>query len=85
MSAGTGFPPDVAVTIGFDDGSPPLASVPTTSEGTFLASIPVPNRTRVGQRQLIASATGGVVASVSITVLGPATRPAPVLPGFGLG
>jgi hypothetical protein len=82
---GTGFPADVPVTIGFDDGGTPFATLQSTVDGTFLEEITMPARTRVGPRLLVASAPGGVVASWTIDVLGGRDTSMPVQPGYGLG
>lgn len=82
---GKGFPVDVAVAIGFDDGATPFATVQSTPNGTFLSQLVLPTRIRSGPRRLVATAPGGVTATIEITVEGVAPQPAPRLPGFGLG
>jgi hypothetical protein len=82
---GRGFPPSAVVTIGFGDGSAPLVTTETSPDGTFLASIPLPNRTRLGDRQLVASSSSGVAASAQITVIGAPRSALPAIPGYGLG
>jgi hypothetical protein len=82
---GSGFPPDALITIGFRDGGAPFATTQSSSNGTFLDTITVPVRVRIGPRQLVASAPGGVVASFDLTVLGGTDPSAPILPGYGMG
>jgi Tol biopolymer transport system component len=82
---GSGFPPDALITIGFRDGGAPFATTQSLSNGTFLDVITVPVRVRIGPRQLVASAPGGVVASFDLTVLGGTDTAAPILPGYGMG
>ncbi|MDW3215950.1 MAG: choice-of-anchor D domain-containing protein [Ilumatobacteraceae bacterium] len=80
---GAGFPPDTTVAIGFDDGSPPFATVETNSGGGFLAIVNLPSRLRVGERRLVATAKDGAVANVTIDVLGSVSRLNPAVPGYG--
>lgn len=80
---GTGFPPDTTVAIGFDDGSPPFATVETNIGGGFLAIVNLPSRLRVGERRLVATAKDGAVANVTIDVLGSVSRLNPAVPGYG--
>lgn len=80
---GTGFPPDTEVAIGFDDGSPPFATVQTNSGGGFLAIVTLPSRLRIGERRLVATAKDGAVANVTIDVLGSVSRLNPAVPGYG--
>ena len=80
---GTGFPPDTTVAIGFDDGSPPFATVETNSGGSFLAIVTLPARLRIGERRLVATAKDGAVANVTIDVLGRVSRLNPAVPGYG--
>lgn len=82
---GSGFPPNAAVSIGFDDGSAPFASVTSNGEGGFLAVVSLPNRLRVGMQRLVATARDGAVANVTIDVQGRPEDANPVIPGFGLG
>jgi Tol biopolymer transport system component len=82
---GSGFPPNVTLTIGFQDGGAPFATAQTSPNGTFLAALTVPARVRIGPRQLVASAPGGVIASFQLDVLGSRDTQPPVVPGFGLG
>ena len=82
---GSGFPPDATISIGFDDGSEPFASVTSNEAGNFLAIVPLPARLRVGPRRLVASARDGAVANVAIEVVGSARRADPFIPGYGLG
>lgn len=82
---GSGFPPNVTLSIGFEDGGAPFATAPTSENGTFLAAITVPARIRIGPRQLVASAPGGVIASFELDILGSRATQTPILPGFGLG
>jgi hypothetical protein len=80
---GTGFPPDTVVAIGFDDGSPPFATVLTNSGGGFLAVVTLPARVRIGERRLVATAKDGAVANVSVDILGSVSRINPAVPGYG--
>ncbi len=80
---GAGFPPDTVVAIGFDDGSPPFATVETNSGGGFLAIVTLPSRLRIGERRLVATAKDGAVANVTIEVLGSVSRLNPAVPGYG--
>ncbi len=81
---GSGFPPDSAVAIGFDDGSPPFATVRTNGDGGFLAVVTLPARLRIGERRLVATADDGAVANVTVDVLGRLSRLNPAVPGYGL-
>ncbi len=80
---GSGFPPETAVAIGFDDGSPPFATVETNEGGGFLAIVTLPSRLRIGERRLVATAKDGAVANVTIDVLGSVSRLNPAVPGYG--
>ena len=80
---GSGFPPDTAVAIGFDDGSQPFATVQTNSGGGFLAVVTLPSRLRIGERRLVATAEHGAVANVTIDVHGSVSRLNPAVPGYG--
>lgn len=82
---GSGFPANSVVSLGFDDGGSPFASIPTTKDGTFLVSVTMPARTRIGPRVLVASSPGGVVADKSIELLGSRDTTSPVVPGYGMG
>lgn len=82
---GGGFPGNVPVSIGFDDGATPFATVQSTANGAFLNEIVLPTRTRIGERRLVATAPGGVTATIVITIEGRPNRTATALPGFGLG
>ncbi len=82
---GKGFPADVVVSIGFDDGATAFTTVESTADGTFLNEILLPTRTRIGQRQLVATAPGGVTATIALTIEGTQDRMIPALPGYGLG
>ena len=82
---GSGFPADSVVSLGFDDGGSPFVTIPTTKDGTFLVSVTMPARIRIGPRVLVASSPGGVVADRSIEVLGSRDTTTPVVPGYGLG
>ena len=82
---GSGFPANSVVSLGFDDGGSPFASIPTTPDGTFLVSVTMPARIRIGPRILVASSPGGVVADRSIELLGSRDTTTPVVPGYGLG
>ena len=82
---GSGFPANSVVSLGFDDGGTPFVTIPTTKDGTFLVSVTMPARIRIGPRVLVASSPGGVVADRSIELLGSRDTTAPVVPGYGLG
>jgi hypothetical protein len=82
---GSGFPVGSAVSIGFDDGGEPFATLTTDELGTFLAVVTLPARLRVGERRLVASAGDGAVAAATITVRGRRVGPMAGVPGFGLG
>jgi hypothetical protein len=80
---GSGFPPETAVAIGFDDGSRPFATVTTNEVGGFLAVVSLPARLRIGERRLVATANDGAVANVTIDVQGSVSRINPAVPGYG--
>lgn len=80
-----GFPPSTAVSIGFDDGSAPLATLETNADGSTLAIIPIPLRVRAGEHRLVASAVESAVASVPIVITAPRRGITPGVPGYGLG
>jgi hypothetical protein len=82
---GSGFPAGRDVAIGFDDGSAPFATVTPNDNGAFLAIVRLPGRLRVGDRQLVATAPDGAVATTPISVVGRSDRTVPGLPGYGLG
>ena len=82
---GTGFPAESPVTVAFDDGGTPFATLQTTDAGTFLVSIVMPARIRIGPRLLVATAPGGAVDSWTIDVLGGREQTVPAVPGYGLG
>ncbi len=82
---GTGFPVDSVVSIGFDDGSSPIAVVTANEDGAFLAIVTLPGRLRAGERRLVASSAEGAVATVMVDIDAPASRWTPHLPGYGLG
>jgi hypothetical protein len=82
---GSGFPANSVVSLGFDDGGTPFASIPTTPDGTFLVSLTLPARIRIGPRLLVASSPAGVSADWTLEVLGSRDQTAPVVPGYGLG
>jgi hypothetical protein len=82
---GSGFPADSVVSLGFDDGGSPFVTIPTTPDGTFLVSVTLPARIRIGPRVLVASSPGGVVADKTIEVLGSRETTTPAVPGYGLG
>jgi Tol biopolymer transport system component len=82
---GSGFPASSVVSLGFDDGGSPFVSIPTTADGTFLVSVTMPARIRIGPRVLVASSPGGVVADRSIELLGSRDTTTPVVPGYGMG
>lgn len=79
-----GFPADTDVAITFADTGRTLAVVRTDASGGLLARVDVPRRERGGQRELVATAAPGVVATASAEVLRPSGA-APGLPGHGLG
>jgi hypothetical protein len=82
---GSGFPANSVVSLGFDDGGSPFVTIPTTPDGTFLVSVTLPARIRIGPRVLVASSPGGVVADRAIEVLGSRDTTTPAVPGYGLG
>jgi hypothetical protein len=82
---GNGFPAGSEVSIGFGDGNPPFASVTANDDGAFLAIVRLPGRLRVGDRQLVATASDGAIATNPISIVGRTTRTVPGLPGYGLG
>lgn len=82
---GSGFPANSVVSLGFDDGGSPFVTIPTTKDGTFLVSVTMPARTRIGPRVLVASSPGGVVADRAIELLGSRETSTPVVPGYGMG
>lgn len=82
---GTGFPAGSEVAVGFDDGSPPFATLTANDDGAFLAIVRLPGRLRIGDRQLVATAADGAVATTPIAIVGRVRRTVPGLPGYGLG
>lgn len=80
-----GFPPSTDVSIGFDDGSAPLATLQTNEAGSTLAIIPMPLRVRAGEHRLVASAAGSAVASATVVLTAPQRGVTPGVPGYGLG
>jgi Tol biopolymer transport system component len=82
---GNGFPAETTVSIGFEDGGEPFATVETTREGAFLAVITMPGRVRSGIRGLVATAAGGAVANAEVDIEARRTLAIPSVPGFGLG
>lgn len=82
---GRGFPAGSEVAIGFGDGSPPFATITANDDGAFLAIVRLPGRLRVGDRQLVATASDGAIATTPISIVGPIGRLVPGLPGYGLG
>jgi hypothetical protein len=82
---GSGFPANSVVTLGFDDGGTPFATLNTSKDGTFLAGLTLPARIRIGPRLLVASSPGGVVANWTLEVLGSRDTTTPATPGYGLG
>lgn len=82
---GAGFPAGSMVAVGFGDGSEPFTTVTANEEGAFLAIVRLPGRLRIGDRQLVASAVDGAVATTPIAIMGPTRRNVPGLPGYGLG
>jgi hypothetical protein len=82
---GAGFPRGSVVAIGFGDGSDPFTTVTANEEGAFLAIVRLPGRLRIGDRQLVASAVDGAVATTPIAIVGPTRRNVAGQPGYGLG
>jgi hypothetical protein len=82
---GTGFPASSTLTIGFDDGGSPFATVETGFDGAFLAVLTMPARVRSGPRLLVASGPAGVVAAVPVEIEGTLDRAVPGAPGYGMG
>jgi len=82
---GAGFPAGSDVAIGFGDGSAPFASLTANDDGAFLSIIRLPGRLRAGDRQLVATASDGAVASTPLTIDGRPRATVPGLPGYGLG
>ena len=82
---GSGFPAEVSVAIGFDDGGPPFAATTTDRLGGFLLAIRMPQRLRPGQHRLVATASDGVVGTATVEVLPRRARAIPALPGYGVG
>lgn len=80
-----GFPPNVEISIGFDDGSQPFATVTTSGGGGFLATVALPMNLRVGQRNLVASGPDATVAVTTLHVSAAPQRAVPNVPGYGLG
>ena len=80
-----GFPPDTPVTIRFDDGGAPFATVTTNSGGGLLAYITVPGRVRPGVHRLVATAGETATATTTIEITELARSTTPGLPGYGLG
>jgi Tol biopolymer transport system component len=82
---GSGFPGGTALSIGFEDGGEPFATVQTNPDGTFLAILTMPGRVRTGPRLLVASGPGGAVAGVPVEIEGAVDRAVPGAPGYGMG
>lgn len=82
---GSGYPVGSEVAIGFGDGGAPFATVTANDDGAFLAIVRLPGRLRLGDRQLVASATEGAAATTPIEIVGRLRRTVPGLPGYGLG
>lgn len=82
---GSGFPAGAEVGIGFGDGSAPFATVTANDVGSFLAIVQLPGRLRIGDRQLVATAADGAVATTPISIEGRFRPTVPGLPGYGLG
>jgi Tol biopolymer transport system component len=80
-----GFPAETTVTIGFDDGSEPFASVTTSDTGAALALLQTPVRVRGGTHRLVASAGETAIATVEVEFTAETARTTPGLPGYGLG
>lgn len=82
---GAGFPAGSTVAVGFGDGSDPFTTVTANEDGAFLAIVRLPGRLRIGDRQLVASAVDGAVATTPIMIVGPSRPNVPGVPGYGLG
>lgn len=82
---GSGFPANATLSIGFEDGGSPFATVQAGPDGRFLAVLTMPARVRIGPRLLVASGPGGAVASWTVDVLGRIDRTVPGTPGSGTG
>lgn len=82
---GSGFPAEAEVTVGFDDGSRPFATVTTDESGAFLALVDLPVRLRIGDRRLVATSVGSAVATADLTVQRRRTTGPQQLPGYGWG
>ncbi|HUF97221.1 MAG TPA: choice-of-anchor D domain-containing protein [Ilumatobacter sp.] len=80
-----GFPAEVDVTIGFDDGSPAFATVRTSADGGFLAAIAMPVNLRAGERTLVATGPDATVAVATVHVEGSPRTALPHVPGYGMG
>jgi len=80
---GDGFPAGSKVSIGFDDGSPPFATVKADEAGSFLQVVDLPVRIRIGERRIVATSSGNAVAAATIDVERRQTVEQPQLPGFG--
>ena len=80
---GTGFPAESAVTIGWDDGTRPFATVLTDEVGSFRSPIVLPSRVRAGERRLVATSIGNAVATAPLTVERVRLPPHQQLPGYG--
>ncbi len=80
-----GFPPNAEITIGFEDGSEPFASVATSGEGGFLATVVLPANLRAGDRTLIATGPDATVAVAALHVSASPRSVTPNVPGYGLG
>lgn len=81
---GSGFPAEATVTIGFDDGSLPFATITTDATGSFLTGITLPTRVRFGERRLVAASADGAVATFTLQVARRSADPSPWLPGYGM-
>lgn len=81
----SGFPANTPVSIGFDDGSAPIATIDTNDGGSMLAIVPIPLRVRAGEHRLVASASESAVASATVTITASRRAITPGVPGYGLG
>jgi hypothetical protein len=82
---GIGFPAEAEVTIGFDDGSSPFATVMSSPDGSLIARVRVPARARAGDRRLVLTSVDEAVAAIDVRVAARGRTTVPGLPGYGLG
>ncbi|MEX2626671.1 MAG: choice-of-anchor D domain-containing protein, partial [Ilumatobacteraceae bacterium] len=80
-----GFPADADVTLSFDHSSRRVAVVRTDATGGLLVEVAIPRRTRPGERTLVATARGGLVATTELEVERRAAPPPVGVPGQGFG